>query len=565
MLNGIPSSPGVYMGAAVVEYSKVDINYNEVINDSEIEANISKFISASRELSDDYTAIISELDKTQPNIATILESNLMLINDDILNKDIINYIKKGFSAESAITLFYDQQRNFLLSTKDSILRERAFEIDNIKDRLLDIIWGRKGLFQVSKGDILVVRNITPSELIHYQSMGIAGLITEVGGLTSHCSILARSYEIPAVIGVKDACSKIKTGDTIIINGYAGVVIVNPNVEATSHYNLKKIIEKEHQDRLGQIRNLPSETKDGRYIKIMSNVDTVRDIDNTVKTKSDGVGLVRTESLILGLNTFPDEESQYVSYSQFADRAFPHAITFRAFDIGSDKFTSETNFHEDNPALGVRGIRFLLGREDVFKTQIRAILRASANKNVRFMLPMIINLPELKATLDLIEICKNELKAEGQMFDSRMPVGIMIETPAAAIISDILAKNCDFFSIGTNDLTQYVLASDRNNEHLSDSYDTLHPAVLRLIKITIDNAEDAGIDLSICGEIAGRFEATKLLVGMGVKSLSVSPSIQLNLKKNLRSMSYKNAKTFAKNVLKCETPEEVRQLISANHP
>lgn len=564
MLNGIPSSPGVYMGAAVVEYSKVEINYNEVIKDSEIEANINKFISASRELSDDYTAIISELDKTQPNIATILESNLMLINDDILKKDIISYIEKGYSAESAITLFYDQQRNFLLSTKDSILRERAYEIDNIKDRMLDIIWGRKEFFQVKKGDILVVRNITPSELIHYQSMGIAGLITEVGGLTSHCSILARSYEIPAVIGVKDACSKIKTGDTIIINGYAGVVILNPNNEATSHYNLKKIIEKEHQDRLGQIRNLPSETKDGRYIKIMSNVDTVRDIDNTVKMKSDGVGLVRTESLILGLNTFPDEEYQYAFYSQFADRAFPHAITFRAFDIGSDKFTSETNFREENPALGVRGIRFLLGREDVFKTQIRAILRASANKNVKFMLPMIINLPELKATLDLIEECKKELKAEGQMFDNRMPVGIMIETPAAAVISDVLAKYCNFFSIGTNDLTQYVLASDRNNEHLSSSYDTFHPAVLRLMKMTIDSAENAGIDLSICGEIAGRFDATKLLIGMGVKELSVSPSIQLQLKKNLRGMNYKSAKTFAKNVLKCETPEEVRELISSNN-
>lgn len=395
-------------------------------------------------------------------------------------------------------------------------------------------------------------------------MGIAGLITEVGGLTSHCSILARSYEIPAVIGVKDACSKIKTGDTIIINGYAGVVIVNPNNEATSHYNLKKIIEKEHQDRLGQIRNLPSETKDGRYIKIMSNVDTVRDIDNTVKMKSDGVGLVRTESLILGLNTFPDEEYQYAFYSQFADRAFPHTITFRAFDIGSDKFTSETNFREENPALGVRGIRFLLGREDVFKTQIRAILRASANKNVKFMLPMIINLPELKATLDLIEECKKELKAEGQMFDNRMPVGIMIETPAAAVISDVLAKYCNFFSIGTNDLTQYVLASDRNNEHLSSSYDTFHPAVLRLMKMTIDSAENAGIDLSICGEIAGRFDATKLLIGMGVKELSVSPSIQLQLKKNLRGMNYKSAKTFAKNVLKCETPEEVRELISSNN-
>ncbi len=561
MLKGIPSSPGIYMGKAVVEYMKLDLAYNEIIPESEIEENIAKFVAAANELSADYTQLINDMDTSQLNIAAILDSNLMLVNDDVLKNDIINYIKKGFSAESALTFFYDQQKNFLLNTKDSILRERAFEIDNIKERLLDIIWDRKEYFQVKPGDILVVRNITPSELVHYQSMGIAGLITEVGGITSHCSILARSFEIPAVVGVKDAGTLIKTGDELIISGYAGIIIVNPNEEAVSNYNLKKIIEEEHRSRLGELRNLPSETKDGRIVKIMSNVDTTRDIDNAAKIKSDGVGLVRTESLILGLNTFPDEEYQYTAYSQFADRAYPDPITFRAFDIGSDKYTDETNFHEENPALGVRGIRLLLDRRDVFKTQIRAILRASANKNIKFMLPMVINISELKQAHELVDECKKELKSEGLMFDNKMPIGIMVETPSAAIISDKLAKYCDFFSIGTNDLTQYTLASDRNNEHLQNNYDTFHPAVLKLIKMTLDNADAAGIPVSICGEIAGHHKATKLLVGLGVKELSVSPSIQLELKKRVRNLRYKSAKTFANTILKLESPEQVKQAIA----
>lgn len=561
MLKGIPSSPGIYMGKAVVEYTKSAPDYNEVISDSDIPENIYKFEKAVAELSKDYTAIIDDIDKSQPNIAAILDSNLMLINDAVLNDDIKNYIRRGYSAESALTYFYDRHKNFLFNTKDSILHERAYEVENIKERLLDIIWNRKQYSQIHRGDILVVPNITPSELVYYNSIGIAGLVTEIGGITSHCSILARSFEIPAVIGAKNAGTIIKTGDNIIINGYAGYVLVNPDNETVSTYTLKKIIEEEHQYRLGELRNLPSQTKDGRKIKIMSNVDSSRDIENAAKIKSDGVGLVRTESLILGMNTFPDEEFQYSWYTQFADRAYPHSITFRAFDIGSDKYTVDTNFKEENPALGVRGIRLLLSeRREVFKTQIRAVLRASANKNVKFMLPMIINISELKEAYELIEQCKKELKAEGQMIDNKMPVGIMIETPSAAIISDKLAKYCDFFSIGTNDLTQYTLASDRNNEKLLGSYDTFHPAVLKLIKMTIESAENAKIDISICGEIAGHFAATKLLVGLGVTELSVSPGIQLELKKRVRRIRYKSAKTFANKILKLESPEQVRNFL-----
>ncbi len=560
MIRGIPSSPGIYMGKAIVEFSQDMIDYENIISDDEIQPNIEKFRNAIKVLSTDYNAIINDVDKYQPNIAAILESNLMLINDEILNNNIIEYIKKGFSSESAITFHYDQQKNFLLNTQDSILRERAFEIENIKERLLDIIWNRNEFTKVNSGDILIAKNITPSELIHYFKIGISGIITEAGGITSHCSILARSFMIPAVISVKDACTNIKTGDNVILNGFSGVIIVNPDNQEISDYQLKTIIEEEHHSRLGELRNLPTESKDGRKIKLMSNVDTSHDIENAAKIKSEGVGLVRTESLIIGLNYFPNEEDQYTWYMHFANRAYPDSITFRAFDIGGDKYFKDTEIFEENPALGHRGIRFLLEKKDVFKIQIRAILRASVNKNIKFMLPMVINTNEVKETISLIEQCKKELKQEGYLFDNRIPVGIMIETPAAALISDKLAKYCDFFSIGTNDLTQYTLAADRNNQKVNSIYDSFHPAVLNLIKLTVDNSEKAGIELSICGEIAGHTSATKLLVGLGINQFSVSPSIQLDLKKRIRNIKYNSAKVFANKILKFESPEQVRNAL-----
>lgn len=563
ILKGIPSSPGMYMGSATVFQTETVIIPHEQIPNEEIDSELSKFQIALEEVNSEYEATIDKIDPDHFNVASVLETNLMLINDEMLIHDIKDRIKSGYSAESSITHYFDYQKQFFLSARDSIIKERAFEIENIKERLLSALKHNTMNYVLEEGTIVVAKSITPTDLVNFREAKVAGIITEVGGITAHCSILARSFEIPAVIGVKDASSLIQNGDTIIINGYSGWTMINPGKKAIANYQLKRAIAEEHRARLGEIKRLKSETKDGHSISIMSNIDSARDLENAAMVKSDGVGLVRTESLIMILNHFPNEDEQYRWYSQMADRAYPEPVTFRAFDIGSDKYSEGIPKHEANPALGFRGIRFLLHRRDIFKLQIKAILRSSKNKNVKFMLPMIINIYEIQESIKLIEECKEELKSMNIDFDARMPIGIMIETPSAAILSDSFAKYVQFFSIGTNDLTQYTLAADRTNDLVLENFDSFHPAVLKLIQYTIKAAVNAGISVSVCGEIAGHSAATNLLIGMGIKELSVSPAIHLELKKRVRESYYHDNVELAEKVLLCETPAEVMSLLS-NH-
>ncbi len=562
MLKGIPSSPGMFMGIASVIQTETIIIPNEKVPQDEILDELSKFKNALTEVNEEYQATIDKIDPSQPNVAAVLETNLMLINDESLVQEIKTRIGKGYTVESSIVHYFDFQKQFFLSAKDSIIRERAFEIENLKERLLAALRERTVFYALEEGSIIVAKSVTPTDLVKFREAKVAGIITEVGGITAHCSILARSFEIPAVIGVKDACSQIRNGDNLIINGYSGWTLVNPGKKAIANYQLKRAIEEEHRARLGELKKLKSETLDGHKILIMSNIDSAIDLENAAVVKSDGVGLVRTESLIITLNHFPNEEEQYQWYSQMADRAYPEPITFRAFDIGSDKYSEGIPRHESNPALGFRGIRFLLHRLDIFKSQIRAILRSSKNKNVKFMLPMIISISEIQQSIDLIEECKRELRAKDFEFDTTMPIGIMIETPSAAVMSDNFTKYVQFYSIGTNDLTQYTLAADRTNELVLENFDSFHPAVLRLIKLTADSANKAGISVSVCGEIAGHSAATSLLIGMGIKELSVSPAIHLELKKRVRDTNYSDAVRLANRVLECDSPAQVMQLLAS---
>ena len=563
ILKGIPSSPGMYMGNATVFHTETVIIPHETIPNEEIDSELNKFQIALEEVNNEYEKTIDKIDPDHFNVASVLETNLMLINDEALIHDIRDRINGGYSAESSITHYFDYQKQFFLAARDSIIRERAFEIENIKERLLSALKHSVKNYELEEGTIVVAKTITPTDLVNFREAKVAGIITEIGGITAHCSILARSFEIPAVIGVKDASSLIQNGDTVIINGYSGWTMINPGKKAIANYQLRRAIAEEHRARLGELKSLKSETKDGKAISIMSNIDSARDLENAAIVKSDGVGLVRTESLIMILNHFPNENEQYKWYSLMADRAYPEPITFRAFDIGSDKYSEGIPKHESNPALGFRGIRFLLHRKDIFKSQIRAILRTSKNKNVKFMLPMIINIYEIEETKRLINECKEELKKNGEDFDTNMPIGIMIETPSAAILSDSFAKHVQFFSIGTNDLTQYTLAADRTNDLVIENFDSFHPAVLKLIYLTAQSGLKAGISVSVCGEIAGHSAATNLLIGMGIKELSVSPAIHLELKKRVRESYYEDSVEIARKVLACETPAEVMSVLSNN--
>lgn len=557
VLKGVPSSPGIVIGNAKVIKADSVISPNEIIPAEDIYDEIIRFDNALHSLSKQFIASLNKVKNESSNIIAILETNLMILTDPMLEEAVKAFIGNGFSAESAIVTEFEKQRNFFKNSTDEFLKERAIELDHIKEKLLAELRNRTISFENTEGAVVIAQALTTTDIVNFHESKIGAIVTEIGGITSHSSILSRSFDIPAVIGVKDATLLIEDNTTVIVDGFAGLIVVQPKDEILSLYR-KKISEIEsHKAKLGELAKMPAETRDGKKIKLNVNVNFLDDVRAGEINGADGVGLVRSESLIMELSQIPDEETQYNWYKEISDRAYPKPVTLRVFDIGSDKYSEGLPFQESNPALGLRGIRLLLSRKDIFETQLRAILRASVNKNIKLMLPMISSLHEVEHSLEIISKVKNELIENGVNFDNSIPIGVMIETPAAAIIADGLAEAVDFFSIGTNDLTQYTLAADRNNELVSDVFDSFHPAVLRLIDLTVRSAKKAGISVSVCGELAGHSASTDILLGLGIDELSVAPSIVLELKNRIRNLDYNECSQLADEILNCSGYEEVR--------
>ncbi|MCX6155443.1 MAG: phosphoenolpyruvate--protein phosphotransferase [Candidatus Kapabacteria bacterium] len=560
-LDGIPSSPGLAFGRAFIISPDNIIIPDEKIDESRIQEELNRFHGALHDLEAELNFILSRVSFESYNVQTIIQADLLIVKDDIFNNTVKNTILSGYSSESAIIKEFDKQKSFFNLTDDRTLRERAAEIDHIKERLLSFLRKRNIYYPVDEQSVVVAQSLTPADLVHFREAGIKGIITEVGGITSHASILARSFEIPAVIGVTNATEMIEHDSPLIIDGYYGKIFCNPKQKTIIEYQLRKSKEDLHRTELRDLVKLASKTIDGREIKLYANIDFMEDIETSIQVASEGIGLVRTENMIINLKHYPNEEEQYNWYCELADRIYPASVTIRVFDIGSDKYSEGILHHENNPALGLRGIRFLLSRPDIFETQIRAILRASRNKNIKMMIPMITHKSEADRAIQLIEKNKKELKAKHISFDEDISVGLMIETPAAALIADKLANIASFFSIGTNDLAQYTLAADRTNEMVSDIYNPLHPSVLQLIKLSVEAAQKYHLPVSICGELAGHAGATALLVGLGVDELSVSPSILLELKHRIRSINYKDSVRIAQAALQCTSYDEVRELLN----
>ena len=556
ILMGIPSSPGLAMGKAYVIEPEDIIIPNKKINQDEIPDELIKFDSAVNELNNEFQVVLEKVKKEASNVTSVLETNILILNDSILLDSIKKQIEKGFSVESSVLSVFDKQIKYLKIAKDTILKERAIELDNIKHRMLTVLRDRCVSYSIEKNTIIVAKSLTTTDIVSLKELGVLAIVTEVGGISSHSSILARSFNIPAVIGVKDATKIIDSGSDLIIDGFTGEIVIDPSNMSIGSYNIKKVREKEHQAQLGDIIGLESDTVDGRHIKLMSNIDFPEDVEQAVLVKAEGIGLVRSENLIILMGRFPTEDEQYNWYNQMSERAYPNPVTIRAFDVGSDKYAEGMPKHENNPALGFRGIRFLLSRRDLFKSQVKAVLRASSHKNIKFMLPMITNIMEVRTALTIIDDCKKCLDKENLDYDHNLPIGVMIETPAAALITDQLADLISFFSIGTNDLTQYTLAADRTNDFVADYYYPFHPGVLRLIKITVDAAIKKGIELSICGELASHAAATSLLIGMGIDELSVNPSVLLELKKRVRETEYPDAIKLAEDVMQCSDYSDI---------
>lgn len=559
-LKGIPSSGGISIGKAAVIKPDTVVSPDEHIDADKVSEEIVRFDTSVRELIKEFLTVLDRVKKEAGNVAAILETNLLMLTDTYLNDAIQRRIKNCFSAESSIIQEFDEQKHFLINSRDSLLRERAIELDQLKERMLGALKNQSMFYDVPEGSIVVAQSLSPSDIIHFKETGISGIITEIGGITSHSSILARTYDIPEVIGVKTVTDLIKNGTPIIVDGFSGAVIIKPNQSTVLEY-VKKISEiAAHKKKLGTLHKVKSVTLDGIRIHLMSNIDSIDDINQTVISGGEGIGLLRSEYMILSTKHLPGEDEQFDWYNEIAARIYPNPVTIRVFDIGSDKFSEGLPRHEDNPALGFRGIRFLLSRKDIFKSQIRAILRASKNKNLRIMLPMITRHSEIILSKHIIEECKQELYDKHIAFDRNIPVGVMIETPAAAIVSEAIAGDVDFFSIGTNDLTQYTLAADRGNELVSDIFDSFHPAVIRLISYTVKAAKKYKIRVGVCGELAGHAASTALLIGLGIEELSVAPSILLETKSRILELNSSHSKELAEKALICPTVEEIHRLI-----
>jgi phosphoenolpyruvate-protein phosphotransferase (PTS system enzyme I) len=560
-LRGIPSSHGMAHAPAYVLRPEKAIATEEKISPDQVDSELERFEKAINSLIEEFQLILDKIDTDSRNVAAVIETNIIILSDPFLLQSIQKKIKDCKSAECAIVEEFSGQIHMLRQAKDAILRERAQELDQIKVRLLGILHHSEIDYSKAGDKIVVAQSISPSDLINFSEFGVLGYIIEVGGIASHTSILARTFNIPAVIGVKDATGLIHNDVPVVLDAYGGVIYANPEDEIIVDYNEKKKEEEQHKIQLGELLDLKSETLDGKEIKLRANADFEHEAEAALMAGAEGIGLLRSENLILKLNHFPNEDEQFKWYESIAQRMYPHQVTIRAFDVGTDKYAVGSPQHEANPALGFRGIRFLLQRQDVFVTQIRAVLRASRNKNVRLMLPMVSMHNELLTSQRLIEQCKKQLEDEKVDFNPQIPVGIMIETPAAAVQSDFLAQYCDFFSIGTNDLTQYILAVDRTNDLVSEMYEPFNPAVLYLIKMAVDSAIRHNISVSVCGELAGHSAATGLLVGMGVSELSVVPSMILELKKKIRENTFEEAKQIADDILSLRNFQEIKSYLS----
>jgi phosphotransferase system enzyme I (PtsI) len=489
----------------------------------------------------------------------IFGAHLEMVKDIALYQGVVEKIRAGRQcAEAALDATAAEFLFIFESMEDEYMRERASDIRDVSHRLMCLLQGVKhNPFEGMTGEvILIARDLTPSDTVALDLTHIKGFITQEGGITSHVSILAKGLGLPALVGVEEILSMVKQDDMVIMDAHAGSIILQPEEDILKQYHDKIEEQRKHQEALAQLKSLPAITRDGKTVQLCANVGGIKDIKKALEYGMDGIGLFRSEFLYMDNSHFPTEEEQLLVYKEAAQLCSGE-ITIRTLDIGGDKALSYYEFEvEENPFLGWRAIRISLELKEVFKTQLRAILRASAYGEVRIMFPMIISLEELYDAKEVLEECKKELQQENIDYNKAIEVGMMIETPASILLVEDFAREVDFFSIGTNDLTQYLLAVDRGNKKISHLYNSFHPAVIRSIKRVIDAGHQNSIKVGMCGEFAGDENAVKLLLGMGLDEFSMSASVLLNVKEILRSLSYEEAKEIAERACQMQTSSQI---------
>lgn len=565
VLTGINASPGICIGKAyIVDIEGVDVVKKYFISEDDVQDEIKRFKTAVNKAKGQLLTIINNAPEELRDHTYILETHKVLLKDKMLYGKTIEIIKnEKVNADWALKKVVSEVKSMFKNMSDSYLKERSTDIIYVSDRIMRNLVGAETekIADIDKRVILVANDLSPAEASQINLERIKGFVTDRGGKTSHTSIIARTLEIPAVMGLGNATNIIKNDDLIIIDGTVGTVIVNPTEETLLEYGDRSAKYEELKAAITRDSHLQAETADGFQLKVMGNIELPEEVVSVIDYGGDGIGLYRTEFQYLSSHSLPNEYELFDKYKDVVEVIAPKPVTIRTLDINGDKaFTNNPDYVEVNPALGLRAIRYCLKNPDVFRTQLRAILRAAAFGNVRILIPMISSYEEVFETKRILNEVADALDKEGALFNRNVELGIMIEVPSAVIIADVLAEEVDFFSLGTNDLIQYSLAIDRGNRHVAHLYHSLHPAIIRMIKQVADVAKDKGIKLFMCGEMASDPINMPILLGLGIDELSMNPQSIPAVKSMIRALKVEDARAFMKDVFKQNTASEVEELV-----
>lgn len=563
MLKGVGASSGIGIGTIVcireesLDYSKV-VFQREAEEKARLKEAVDTFCKVTQEMAEDIRRRVGEKE------SEILSGQIMMLSDPFMTGQMEEMIASGSCAEAALDSVCQMYIEMFSNVDDELMRQRATDIRDIRTRMLRLLLGISSvdIASVPAGTVLVAKDLTPSMTVGLKKENISAILTEIGGKTSHSAILARALEIPAVLGIPQVLDQVSDGQQAIVDGESGEVILSPDEDTLKSYTAQWKEQQEQKAMLSVYRDRKTQDADGRNYELYSNIGSVAEAQIALENGAEGIGLFRTEFLFMDRTAMPTEQEQYEAYKAVSDIMQGKEVIIRTLDVGGDKEISYLKMEsEQNPFLGWRAIRYCLEESDLFKVQLRALLRAGAeHKNIKIMLPLVTGVQEIRAAKQLLEECKQELAAQGIAYDDNIQIGIMIETPAAALIADLLAKEAAFFSIGTNDLTQYTLAVDRGNAKVENLYTTLHPAVLRSIRSIIRAAKEAKIPVGMCGEAAADPALIPLLLEFGLDEMSVSASSILKTRKIVSQWSQKETAEVEQKAMQLDEPQAVEEYL-----
>ena len=564
-LKGIAVSSGIIIGEArLFDRSRVRVVYQYFANGGQVSKEVERLREALRVTEDQLVTLKNHMPDHIKEHAFILDTHLMILKDSMLNDLTIQRIlNEKINAEWAIKKSLEDIRQIFTQIEDEYISSRINDVENVTERILLNLSGKtwESLSEINERAIIVAHDLSPGDTTELNIDKVMGFITDKGGSTSHTGIMAQALGLPAVVGLESATDLVENGDVLIVDGNTGEVIINPDDSTIAHYREKQVQQEKYKSSIARISHLAAETRDGHRIAVKANIEFLEEVAAARNHGGEAIGLYRTEVLYLRSKELPTEEELFNDYRQVAKIIAPNSVTIRTLDLGGDKVASASEVgNETNPALGLRAIRFCLKEPEIFRTQLRAILRASAYGKIQIMFPMISGLQDILDAKEILKQVERELDAENIDYDHEIKTGIMIEVPSAVSMAEVLAHHVDFFSIGTNDLIQYALAIDRTNEHVAYMYDPFHPAILRMIQQVADAAKKAGISVAVCGEMGGDPLCVPILLGLGLEELSMNPSSIPLIKKVIRSMSMRETVDDCDKIMRLNTAREVRAYI-----